>query len=225
MENPIQALLILSQYSNRNKISLMRATKPYQPLILRILHGLTALVILGAALTGFLVYDSWDGRFGSLGITLKNRSLIDIHGTFGFFFLPIIIIFTIYSIRIGYRRLIPKDFFSKLKEIGKPIWWLNLQRLANTAILIAALFALITGKFQDENWLPQGEFNHLWYYGHLIAFCLIILALLLHLLMSAKVGGFPLLVSMFETKFKAEESPKLWYKKIKHWLSKTSSKD
>jgi cytochrome b561 len=196
----------------------MPPTKPYQPLLLRLLHGITALLVISAAITGFLVYDSWDDRFGSLGLTVKNRELIDIHGTFGFFLLPILIILTIYSIRVGYRRLIQADSFSKLKEVGQPIWWYTLQRFANTLMLISALFALLTGKFQDENWLPQGQLNQPWYYAHLIAWCGVVIALALHLLMSVKIGGTPLLISMFDAKIRAEDSPKLWSQKVKTWL-------
>ncbi|MFH7030908.1 MAG: hypothetical protein ACHBN1_37580 [Heteroscytonema crispum UTEX LB 1556] len=47
----------------------------------------------------------------------------------------------------------PKE---NLTKVGKPIWWYSLQRLANTAILLAAGFSVISGKFQDENWLPKG---------------------------------------------------------------------
>lgn len=196
----------------------MPATKPYQPLILRLLHGITALIVISAAIAGFLVYDSWDGRFGSLGLTVKNRDLIDIHGTIAFFLLPILILLTIYSIRVGHRRLIQADSFNKLKEVGQPIWWYTLQRFANTLMLIAALFALLSGKFQDENWLPQGQLNHSWYYAHLIAWCGVVIALALHLLMGVKVGGIPLLLSMFDAQFRPDDNPKLWLEKIKNWL-------
>lgn len=196
----------------------MPSTKPYQPLTLRLLHGITALIVISAAIAGFLVYDSWDGRFGRLGLTVKNRDLIDIHGTIAFFLLPILILLVIYSIRVGHRRLIQADSFNKLKEVGQPIWWYTLQRFANTLMLIAALFALLSGKFQDENWLPQGQLNHPWYYAHLIAWCGVVIALALHLLMGIKVGGIPLLLSMFDSKIRPDDHPKLWPEKIKNWL-------
>lgn len=196
----------------------MPSTKPYQPLTLRLLHGITALIVISAAIAGFLVYDSWDGRFGSLGLTVKNRDLIDIHGIIAFFLLPILILLTIYSIRVGHRRLIQADSFNTLKEVGQPIWWYTLQRFANTLMLIAALFALLSGKFQDENWLPQGELNHPWYYAHLIAWCGVVIALALHLLMGIKVGGIPLLLSMFDSKIRPDDSPKLWLEQVKNWL-------
>ena len=196
----------------------MPQSKPYQPLLLRLLHGVNAILVIGAAITGFLVYDSWDGRFGKLGLTLKNRDLIDIHGTFGFFFLPLMILFTIYSIRAGSKRLVQPDSLNKLTQFGKPIWWVTLQRLANTLMLIAAIFALVSGKFQDENWLPNGEVNHVWYYIHLIAWCGIIASLAIHILMSIKVGGIPLILSMFDPKFRPEDHPARWPEKFKAWL-------
>jgi cytochrome b561 len=196
----------------------MPQTKPYQPFLLRLLHGINALLVIGAAITGFLVYDSWDGQFGKLGLTLKNRELIDIHGTFGFFFLPIAIAFTIYSIRAGSRRLLQPDSVSQLAQVGKPIWWITLQRLANTLMLLAAIFSLSSGKFQDENWLPNGENNHIWYYIHLIAWCGIIASLAIHILMSIKVGGIPLILSMVDAKIRAEDSPKKWPETVKNWL-------
>ncbi|WP_233258268.1 cytochrome b/b6 domain-containing protein [[Phormidium] sp. ETS-05] len=63
----------------------IKPLQPYQPLLLRLLHSVNAFLVIGALITGFLVYDSWDGRFGGLGLSIKNRELIDIHGTFGFF--------------------------------------------------------------------------------------------------------------------------------------------
>ncbi|PMB13657.1 cytochrome B [Fischerella thermalis CCMEE 5282] len=197
----------------------MPHSQPYQPLLLRILHSITALLVIGAAITGFLVYDSWDRRFGGFGFTQANRNLIDIHGTFGFLiFFVALPIFIIYCLKAGRSRLLQKNSLQQLTLVGKPIWWYTLQRLANTAMLVAALFAVISGKFQDENWLPRGEVNHIWYYIHLIAWLVVVFALAMHLLMSAKVGSLPLLLSMFDTKFRPEDSPRLWREKIINWL-------
>ncbi len=197
----------------------MPTSKPYQPLLLRLLHGINALLIIGAAITGFLVYDSWDRRFGGFSLTKANRSLIDIHGTFGFwiFFLALPL-FIIYCLKAGRNRLVQPDSFNNLTQVGKPIWWYTLQRIANTAILLAAIFAVASGKFQDENWLPQGQLNHTWYYIHLIAWAVMVLAIATHLLMSAKVGGLPLLLSIFDTKYRPEDNPRLWREKILSWL-------
>ncbi len=201
----------------------MSRSQPYQPLLLRLLHGFNALLIIGAIITGFLVYDSWDRRFGGLSLTQANRSLIDIHGTFGFLIFFIALpIFIIYCLKAGRNRLVQQDTLQKLTQVGKPIWWYTLQRIANTAILLAAGFSVISGKFQDENWLPRGELNHTWYYIHLIAWVVIVLSLTTHLLMSVKVGGLPLLLSMFNTKYRPEDNPRLWREKIINWLRRPS---
>jgi Prokaryotic cytochrome b561 len=197
----------------------MPRSKPYQPLLLRIIHGANVLLIIGAVITGFLVYDSWDGRFGGLGITKANRELIDIHGTFGFFISYVALpIFLIYCWNAGRKRLIQASTLQQFGSVGTPVWWYALARVTNTLMLVAALFSVISGKFQDENWLPQGELNHVAYYVHLIAWVVIVLALLMHLLMSAKVGGLPLLLSMFDIKYRPEDSPRLWRQNIVNWF-------
>ncbi|MCT7985434.1 cytochrome b/b6 domain-containing protein [Laspinema sp. A4] len=191
---------------------------PYQPLMLRLLHGLNALLVLAAFMSGFLVYDSWDGRWGGLDLTKANRNLIDIHGTFGFLLFFILIGFAIYSVRFGKHRLVAKNSLSKLRNVGKPSWWYALHRIANTVMLAAAGLSVITGKFQDENWLPQGQMNQPAYFLHLTAWVLIGLALTFHLLLTAKVGGIPLWQSMIQTDYRSPESPKLWPQKIKNWF-------
>ncbi len=197
----------------------MAASKLYQPLLLRLVHGINALLIIAAAITGFLVYDSWDGRFGGLSLTQGNRSLIDIHGTFGFLIFFIALpIFLIYCFKAGRSRLVQGDTLEKLTQVGKPIWWYTLQRLANTMMLLAVGFAVISGKFQDENWLPQGQFNHTWYYIHLTAWVGVLLAIAIHVLMSVKVGGLPLILSMWNSKYRPEDNPRLWREKIVNWL-------
>lgn len=39
---------------------------PYQPLLLRILHGLTGLFLTAAILTAYWTYDTYDGRWGRI---------------------------------------------------------------------------------------------------------------------------------------------------------------
>ncbi|MDX2242870.1 MAG: cytochrome b/b6 domain-containing protein [Leptolyngbyaceae cyanobacterium bins.302] len=178
---------------------------PYQPLLLRLLHGISALLALGALITGFLVYDSWDGRFGGLGLTTRDRNLIDIHGTFGFFLFFLFIAFALYSVTAGRKRLVQAASLQQLTQFGRPTWWVGLQRLTNTTMLLAAALAVGSGKFQDENWLPNGEMDHVAYFMHLIAWVLVLIGIAIHVLMSAKVGGIPLLVSMVNVKFRSDD--------------------
>ncbi|MBD2480733.1 cytochrome b/b6 domain-containing protein [Planktothrix sp. FACHB-1365] len=202
----------------------MAQSQPYQPLFLRLSHALNAFLVLGALVTGFLVYDSYDRRFGGLGLTQENRNLIDIHGTFGFFLLFVYIIFAVYSLIAERKRLIQGNTLQTLTQINKPVWWYTLLRLSNTLALIAAAFSVISGKFQQENWLPNGEFNHLWYFVHLIAWVIILFSILLHVLMVVKVGGFPLIVSMFKTNYKPQDHPKLWLNNIQNWCQRFFNK-
>lgn len=182
----------------------MRVT-PYQPLLLRLLHGISVALAIAALITGFLVYDSWDKRFGGLGVTVRDRGLIDIHGTFGFFLFFLFIAFAIYSVTAGRKKLIQSSSFNQLTMVGKPIWWVALQRVTNTTMLLAAAIAVGTGKLMDENWLPNGELNHAAYYAHLIAWILVVVGIAIHVLMSIKVGGLPLLMSMVDVKTRSDD--------------------
>ena len=61
---------------------------PYQPSLLRLLHGATALLVPLTWCTGVLVYSAEDGRWGRLPFTLPG-DWIDIHGTVGVALWPI----------------------------------------------------------------------------------------------------------------------------------------
>lgn len=115
-----------------------------------------------------------------------------------------------------------KDSLPNLAQVGKPIWWVSLQRIANTLMLIAALLAVLSGRMMQEGWLPTGELNHSWYYLHLIAWVIIVCCLAIHVLMSAKVGGVPLLLSIFSAQIRPEDNPKKWSKRLQNWLSNLS---
>ena len=196
----------------------MTRSAPYQPLIFRILHGVTGILVIGAIISGFLVYNTFDKRFGYIPIP-KINPIQDIHGTFGVFFLILLPFFAVYSFHAGKKRLLQADSIQKLTQFGKPIWWVSLQRLVNTKMLFAAVLAVISGRMMKEEWLPTGEFDHIWYYVHLIAWLIMICFLAIHVLMSAKVGGVPLLLSILSWKFRAEDNPLSWYSRLCGWLS------
>ncbi|MBD2136814.1 cytochrome b/b6 domain-containing protein [Anabaena sp. FACHB-1237] len=195
----------------------MNRSQPYQPLILRIFHGISAILVIGAIISGFLVYNTFDGRFGKLPIP-KINPIQDIHGTIAVFFLIFLPFFAIYSFHAGKHRLVQDNFLENLTRFNTPIWWVNLQRLVNTKMLIFAVLAVISGRMMQEEWLPLGEFNHIWYSLHLIAWLIMILGLATHLLMSAKVGGAPLLLSMLSWQFRQVDSPVNWYNRFMSWL-------
>lgn len=194
----------------------MKPSQPYQPFLLRVLHGLTGLFLIVAILTAFWTYNTYDGRWGRIPLP-SYREIEGIHGTFGLYTLLIFPAFVLYAFRRGQRRLVQPDSLAKLSQLGKPIWWYTLNRLTNTFTLVALTFALFSGKMMDDTWLPKGELNHTWYYAHLTAWMVMVIAIALHLLMNAKVGGAPLLLSMLNWKFREQDSPKLWPSYLSQW--------
>ncbi|MDB9305462.1 MULTISPECIES: cytochrome b/b6 domain-containing protein [Cyanophyceae] len=196
----------------------MTRSAPYQPLLLRILHGISGILVITAIITGFLVYNTFDQRFGKIPLP-KIDPIQDIHGTVALCFLLLLPAFALYSFHAGEKRLLQPDSLQKLTQVGKPIWWVSLQRIVNTLMLIASVWAVISGRMMKEEWLPIGELDHLWYYFHLIAWVIMVCCLAIHLLMSAKVGGAPLLLSMWSGKFRPGDSPRNWYSRLRTWSS------
>jgi Prokaryotic cytochrome b561 len=194
--------------------------RPYQPLPLRILHGLISLLAIAAILSGFAVYAIYDGRFGRLSIP-PIPDIQGIHGTFGLFFLLVLPAFALYSFHAGHKRLIQPDVVQRLtQQVGKSVWWVALQRTTNTAMLLAATFSVISGRMMKEKWLPAGELKHIWYYLHLSAWAVLIVSLAIHLLLIIKVGGTPLLLSMVSTDRRPEDTPSQWFDALRRWLKR-----
>lgn len=193
----------------------MPKSAPYQPLFLRLIHGLGGILAIGAIITGFWVYDMYDKRFGNLSLPQLSDSQ-GIHGTFGLFFLLVSVPLAIYSFHWGQKRLIQSDWASRTsRDIGQPIWWITLHRMTNTLMLLATAFAVFTGRTMKEEWLPAGELHHIWYNLHLLGWVLLVLSLLLHILMAVKVGGTPLLLSMVSVRYRPDDSPKLWISRLR----------
>lgn len=193
----------------------MPQSQPYQPSLLRFLHGINALIALLAIITSFWVYNTYDGRFGQLPLP-QIDDIIGIHGTFGKTLLfAVMPAFALYSFHIGQKRLIQSDSFQKLSQLGKPIGWYSLHRIINTTMLLAVTFSLVSGSMVKEEWLPAGELNHTWYSLHLIGWVVLVFCLAIHLLMSAKVGGWSFLVSIFSLKSRSNDSPASWIKQIR----------
>ena len=188
----------------------MSPSTPYQPILLRILHSVNAILVFLALITGFLVYNTYDKRWGSLTLP-KLDAIQGIHGTIALTFLLTLPVFVLYSFRIGYRRLVQDQSFSHLTEVGKPIWWVSIHRIANTLTLLSATFAVITGRMMKEEWLPAGEIFHSWYIAHLVAWLCVFFSVAFHLLLGIKVGGVPLLMSMFNRTRRSED-------KLSNWL-------
>ncbi len=198
----------------------MPDSKPYQPSLLRFLHGVNALIALLAIITSFWVYNTFDGRLIKLPLPEIN-DIIGIHGTLGLALLLMMPAFALYSFHVGHKRLVQSDSLTKLTQIGKPIWWYSLHRIVNTLMLLAATWALITGRMMKEEWLPTRELDQIWYQLHLTGWVILVVCLIMHLLMSIKVGGLPLIVSIFEFKYRPEDSPTTWLQQIRSFFSRS----
>ncbi len=184
----------------------MARLQPYQPVLLRVLHGVASGLTILALISGFLVYNTYDKRWGSIAFPALG-DIQGIHGTIALVFLLILPVFALYSFRIGHHRLVQEQSLSQLKQVGQPVWWVALHRVANTVMLLAATVAVVTGRMMKEEWLPAGDLTRVWYSAHLVAWGLVLLSVALHLLMGAKVGGVPLLMSMFNWTVRSDDKP------------------
>lgn len=76
--------------------------------------------------------------------------IMGIHKLFGQAFLLVMPFFALYSFQAGRRRLVQADSLQQLSVVGKPIWWYTLHRIVNTLLLVAATFALVSGREMNE---------------------------------------------------------------------------
>jgi hypothetical protein len=176
--------------------------RPYQPSLLRLLHGGTALLVLGAWVSGLLVWlmadrrglpESWHW------LDALSGDWIDIHGTAGVVLLPVAVLFAAYALSLGKARL---------------------RRAANALPLAALALAIGSGKLMDEDWLREGVLDHPVYAVHLLAWALLILSLIAHLIGSMRLGGLPLLQSMFRADLRKQDLPGQWPDQIRRHFSR-----
>lgn len=171
-------------------------SRPYQPSLLRLLHGATALLVPLAWLTGLLVYSSHDGRFGRLPFALPG-GWIDIHGSFAVLLWPIALLFGLYAISVGRARL---------------------RQPANALALLALALAVGSGKLMQEDWLREGQLNQPVYSVHLLAWLLLALAVSLHVAAILRRGGLPLARSMASVQLRSGDLPGNWLDQIRRGL-------
>ncbi len=180
----------------------MSRPKPYQPLLLRLLHGIHAVLALAAAITGFWMYNTWDRRFGQLPLPKEDPYSYFVHLGFGNDLYLILPVFAVYSSWAGRRRLVQPDSLHQLKQVGQPIWWYTLHRLVNTGLLLIITVALISGRLTIHQGLLNGILSDPWYNVHIVAWLVLVLLFATHLLMIVKVGGVPLLLSIVDLKLR-----------------------
>ena len=166
--------------------------RPYQPSLLRLLHGATALGAVLAWLSGLFVYSQSDGRWGRLPFRPPGE-WIDIHGTVGVALLPLAVLFAAYAFTLGRRQL---------------------ARPSNAGALAALALAIGTGKLMQEDWLRQGNLTPLVYSLHLAAWAGITVAVVSHLAGVLSRGGWPLASSMASVRIKNGDRPTDWPRQV-----------
>jgi hypothetical protein len=117
-----------------------------------------------------------------------------LHGTVGFLLWPFALLFALYGLTAGRMRL---------------------RQPANALALVALVLAVGSGKLMDENWLRYGQFQHLVYDVHLLAWLLIALAVTLHVVAILQRGGLPLAGSMASVQLRPGDLPGNWLDQIR----------
>ena len=172
--------------------------RPYQPSLLRLLHGATALLVGGAWITGFLVYNHFDGRWGRLPLALSGE-WIDIHGSVAVVLWPLAVVFALYALTLGRQRL---------------------RQPANLVALVALALAVGSGKLMQEDWLEDGELGHGVYTVHLLAWVTLAGAVLFHVGSVFARGGKPLATSMLSLEWRERDQPRDWLGQIRRHFSR-----
>ena len=168
---------------------------PYQPSLLRLLHGLTAVVALLCWFTGAAVYSQFDGRWGHLPLELPEA--IDLHGTAGFLLKLVAIPFVVYALSMGRSRL---------------------RRPANAVALLALLLSVSSGLLMDEDWLREGQLDHLVYHLHLLGWLVLSGAVLWHGLAQLRRGGPALALSMLQLRIRPGDRPTDWLSQLRRFF-------
>lgn len=172
--------------------------RPYQPSLLRVLHGATALLVGGAWATGLMVYSQFDGRWGRLPLAFPGE-WIDIHGTVGVVLWPIALLFVLYALTLGRARL---------------------RHPANALALGALVLAVGSGKLMQEDWLRQGDLTQGIYTVHLLAWLAVALAVALHVGAVLRRGGLSLARSMASLQMRAQDRPGDWFAQVRRHFTR-----
>ena len=196
----------------------MPQSRPYQPLIFRLLHAIHGSLVFASIATGFWLYNTWDHRFGRLPLPKAETEWLDIHHQIGEILSPWVAIFLLYSLFAGRRRLFQSKSLKQLSNLSQPSGQYALHRCINTGLLGMLILAMISARqFGGAKILLQGEWN-LWYNLHVIAWVSLVLLVIAHLLLSLKIGGVPLVQSMIDYHIHPKDSPAQWPQRFSAWI-------
>lgn len=201
----------------------MPKSRPYQPLIFRGLHALNGVAVLCSMATGFWMYNTWDARFGRLPLPLADNQLLGIHHQIGEIVTVFFVIFLLYSLFAGRRRLLQTKSLRQLPHLNQPSGQYALHRLINTALLGMLILSMISARqFGGAKALMNEEWDNVWYNLHVFAWASMGVLVTLHLVVSFRVGGLPLWQSMVNWQVRTKDSPKQWPQRLKNWLQQFS---
>lgn len=202
----------------------MSRSKPYQTLIFRCLHAGQGILALLGILTGYWLFNTWDHRFGHLPLPNATDAIIEFHEEIGGLFTGAIVVFIAYSLWAGHRRLVQPKSLGKLTKIGKPAWWYALHQFVNTGLLITGALVVLSGEEMSEDAMIGGHFSDFAYSLHIGAWAGMTLLTIFHLLLSVKIGGMPLLLSVVSLKVRAKDWPTYWPQRLINWWHKIQIK-
>jgi len=161
---------------------------PYQPSLLRVLHGATAVLVAIGWITGLLLLGSFDGRWGRLPFTLDGE-WIELHGYVGLVLALVLLLFVPYALTLGAGRL---------------------RRFANSLPLMALVLAVGSGLQMESDFLVNQATTPLPYALHLLAWLLLAVSVPLHWIGAVRRGGWPLAASMLSVRVPPQDGPLQW---------------
>jgi Prokaryotic cytochrome b561 len=219
------------------------APSPYQPSLLRLIHGVTGLLVLLLTISGYWIYNQFDGRWGKLTILPSSNSMIGFHYLLGSKFTLVPLVLLLYSVTLGRRKLIQPNTFkaitadrptappeanqsatksAKLSQQASKRQWFGWGQVINTFMLLAIGLAWISGRRMDDVWLTNQDFNHWPYWLHLASWLIIGVGIGLHVLTHFKVGGMPLLISIYKLAMRKNDRPQDWFRQITQVFRKSA---
>ncbi len=197
----------------------MTKSRPYQPLIFRLVHAANGSLVLASIATGFWLYNTWDHRFGRLPLPEADSRWLDIHHQIGEAVSVFFAVFLLYSLFAGRKRLIQPKSLKQLPHLNRPSGQYALLHLINTGLLGMLLLSMVSARqFGGAKALMNSEWDNVWYNLHVFAWASMVVLVVAHVALSWQAGGVPLLQSMIDRRVKAADSPLQWTQRLQQWV-------
>lgn len=179
----------------------MATARPYQPSLLRVLHGLTALLVLLAWISGSLLLLGSDHAQGAF-LLPRIADLGKQHQAIGLVLVPPSLLFALYAITAGRAPL---------------------RKATNLLPLVVLFLALGSGLLMDNDGLFSGELHQLVESVHVFAWAGLALSVLVHLMALLRRGGLPLVRSMLSVRVQMHDRPIHWPAQLLRFLQRHRS--